>query len=334
MTEPVSPKLAKGTKGGVFFLHGEDAFRKEEEARGLVAWHLDPATRDFNLDQLRGSEVTVETLASVLGTPPMMAEWRVVVLREVEALAGSPRARDLLIKTVDSPPPGLALILVATIPKGSRAKVYTALKRGARSLEFREIGEYDVPGWLVAWVKQRHGRDITEGAARALAAGAGADLGVLAQEVQKLLSVVGEEGAIDVEAVRSAGTHVPTEDIWEWMDRVGRKEFDQALGGLSALFSQGESGVRLTMILATHFIRLALARAGGGGALEEALPPHQRFLGPRLAQQARGWSVNELECAILGLRRVDRLLKSSSLPQDRILEGWLLGLMAPEGAAP
>jgi hypothetical protein len=37
-----------------------------------------------------------------------------------------------------------------------------------------------------------------------------------------------------------------------------------------------------------------------------------------------------LEEAILGLRRVDRLLKSSSLPDDQILEEWLLGLMTPE----
>jgi DNA polymerase III delta subunit len=227
----------------------------------------------------------------------------------------------------------LALLLLATIPKGSRAKIYTALKREARSLEFREIGEYDVPGWLIQWVKKKHDREITEGAARALAAGVGGDLGVLAQEIDKLLSVVGEGMPIDVEAVRSAGTHVPAEDLWEWMDRVGRKEFDDALQGLSVLFGQGESGVRLTMNLATHFIRLALARAGGAGALEAALPPHQRFLGPRLLQQAKAWSSGDLEEAILGLRRVDRLLKSSSLAQDQILEGWLLGLLTLEGVA-
>ena len=73
--------LSDQDKGGAFFLHGDDSFRKEETARALVEWHLDPATRDFNLDPLRGSEGSVETLASVLATPPMMAEWRVVVLR-------------------------------------------------------------------------------------------------------------------------------------------------------------------------------------------------------------------------------------------------------------
>ena len=72
---------------------------------------MEEATRDFNLDLLRGSEVNTETLASVIATPPMMAEWRVVVLREVEGLASSKHARDELVRIALEPPPGLALIM-------------------------------------------------------------------------------------------------------------------------------------------------------------------------------------------------------------------------------
>ena len=101
------PGLGK-TRGGAFYLHGADLFRKEEATRALIGAHLDPATRDFNLDALRGTDVDGETLASVLATPPMMAEWRVVVVREVEGLAPSKKAREELLKVVSNPPPGLA----------------------------------------------------------------------------------------------------------------------------------------------------------------------------------------------------------------------------------
>ncbi len=324
--------LQEKEKGGVFFLHGEDAFRKEEEARALVNWHLDPGTKEFNYDPLRGSEVTVDNLASILATPPMMAEWRVVVLREVEALSSSPRAREALLKVAKSPPPGLALILTAMIPKGSKAKFYGDLKRFARSVEYPEVGPNDVPGWVVEWAANRHGREITEEASRALCAGVGTNLGVLAQEVEKLTNLVEDGAPIGIEAVQAAGTQIPTEDRWVWMDRVGRREFGDALAGLSVLSAQGESGVALTIGLANHLIRLALARAGGSSLLESSLPPHQKWLVPRLLQQAKRWSQEELEEAILGLRRVDRLLKSSGIPGENILEEWLLGLMAGQGA--
>ncbi len=86
-------KVVQGSPGGVFFLHGEDEHRKGEAVQALVDAHLDPETRDFNLDVLRGSEVNVEDLARVLATPPMMAEHRVVVVRGAEAFAGAARSR-------------------------------------------------------------------------------------------------------------------------------------------------------------------------------------------------------------------------------------------------
>jgi DNA polymerase-3 subunit delta len=319
--------LSEREKGGVFFLFGDDDFRKEVEARALIEWHLDPSTRDFNFDPLRGSEVSVDDLASILATPPMMAEWRVVILRESEALASSPKAREALLGVAKSPPPNLALIILATIPKGSKAKFYTDLRRLAHSAEFPEVSPNDVPGWLVHWARTKHGREMTEEAARALSAGIGTNLGVLSQEVEKLSNLVEGDEPIGLEAVKAAGTQIPVEDRWIWMDRIGRREFGDALTGLGVLFTQGESGVGLTIGLANHLIRVALARAGGAPALERALPRHQKWLVPRLVQQARHWTIEELEGAILGLRRVDRLLKSSSLPDDQVLEAWILGLM-------
>ena len=329
-TGPRGPGRSK--TGRVFFLTGEDQYRKDEESRSLVELHLDPATRDFNYDSVRGGETTMETLASLLGTPPMMAQWRVVVVREVEALASNSRARQLLLEVAGKPPPGLALILMATLPRGSEAKLYKDLRRLARSADFPEISANDVPGWLVDWTHRRLERTLTEDAARALGSAVGTDLGVLVQEVTKLASLVEEGAPIGLEAVKEAGTHIPVEDRWEWFDRVGRRDLNEALGGLGTLFGQGETGVGLVIGLATHLLRLGTAVVGGKKALDDLLPPHQRWLAPRLLQQARGWSAQELEEALLGLRRADRLLKSSGLSDRYILEEWILGLMARAGA--
>lgn len=319
-------------KGGAFFLHGRDEFRKEEAGRALVDWHLDPSTKDFNFDPIRGSEVDVESLASVLATPPMMAEWRVVLLREVEGLASSPRARDALLKIAKDPPPGLALIMLASIPRDSKAKFYRELKKETRSVEFQEIGANDVPGWLMEFAETRWGAQMDLDAARALGSGLGTDLGVLAQEVEKLAGLVDEGGRIDLELVKRAGTRIPSQDRWEWMDLVGKRQFRAALSGLPVLFSQGESGVYLTMGLATHFLRLGLARSGGKALLEEALPYHQKWLSRPLLQQAHAWSIPELEGALKGLRRLDRILKSSSGSETQLMEEWLLGLMVSDQA--
>ncbi len=316
--------LGGGHGGGVFYLHGDDDFRKREAAREIAGAHLDPATRDFNFDVMHGPELDVRDFASVLATPPMMAEWRVVLVYAAEALASVPAARKVVLDVAASPPEGLALILAATQPARSRARFYRDIKRMARSLEFRPVRANDLPGFLVSWCRDRHDTDMNEDAARALAAAVGSDLGVLAQEVAKLTAMVPEGRPITVDTVEEGGIRVPQLDPWRWFDMVGGRDFASATAALGDLFMRGQSGVFLVMGLTTHFLRLGLALDRGLAGLEAALPPHQRWIARRIQGQSRGWSREGLDTALLGLRRVDRLMKASALPHHHLLEEWLL----------
>ena len=95
---------------------------------------------------------------------------------------------------------------------------------------------------------------------------------------------------------------------------------DEVLDRVPARLEQGVVGV---------------ARTGGKEEVAPLLgnmPPSRRdWVAGKIVEQARAWSVTQLEEATLGLRRADRLLKSSSLAEDLVLEEWLLGLMAQEG---
>ena len=108
----------------MYFLYGPEAHQRGQAEQALIDLHLDPATSDFNLDRVSGRGVDPEALASMLATPPMMADWRVVVVRQAEALSQSPRLRGIVEAAVASPPPGLALVLVADLPSGSKAKIW------------------------------------------------------------------------------------------------------------------------------------------------------------------------------------------------------------------
>lgn len=331
----MTPKALAGldARGGAFYLHGGDQFRKEAAVRSLVEAHIDPGTRDFNLDLLRGSEVLPETLASVLATPPMMADWRVVVLREVEGLAASKHAREVLSKIVADPPPGLALIMSCTVPQGSKAKFYGELQRRAQSVEFKEITADDVPGWLMERAKTVHGVELEVHAARALGAAIGIDLGVLARELEKLTAFVGERHRITVQDVDAAGTKLPSQDRWKWFDLVGERRFEEARRALVVLLGQGESGVSLVIGLASHLLRLGVAVEGGQRGLEAVLPVHQKWLARQLGPQAKRWTPAEVDHAVRGLLDVDRMLKASPHTDEHFIETWLLSQRAYAEAA-
>ena len=333
MTSPLRKALEQGPRGGVFFLWGEDEHRKGQAVKELVDVHIDESTKDFNLDVVEGAAVDVEDLARIVATPPMMAEWRVVVVRGAEAFAGAARSRDLVLGLAESPPPGLALILTARIPDRSKAKYYTQLKKIAQSVEFPAISADDVPGWLMEQSESRFAMTLEPEAARALAHGIGTDLGILSQELEKLTGVASEGDRITIEHVRAAGTVLPTQDRWRWFDLVGSRQFECASRGLRVLLAQGDSGVGLTVGLATHLLRIGIVVEQGQGAIEQVLPPHQKWLSRQIARQADGWTSSAIREGILGLLRVDRLLKASSLSDEHHLDEWLLTVMSFEDEA-
>jgi DNA polymerase-3 subunit delta len=255
-----------------------------------------------------------------------------VVVREVEALASSPKTRELQTARAAAPPPGLAAILVASIPKGSSAKFWKDLQSQARSLELAPLSLDDVPGWLLERAAET-GVTLEEDAAVALAGAVGADLGVLARELEKLSSVVAPGAPVTRAVVERAGIRLPTQDKWQWLDLVGGRKFAQALEAFPVLLAQGEAPIGLAIALGSHLLRIGVAVAGGPAALETSLPPNQRWLARRLAPQARGWSVDELALAVERLARADRLMKASGVGAEAVLEEWLLGLMVAGRAA-
>jgi len=323
------PESLRATNGGgVFFLHGEEEYLKRRAARLLVEKYVDPATREFNFERLEGSETPLPQLASAIATPPMMTEWRVVHGRGAGALAGGAKASARIPGRAKKPPPGLVLILQTTVPPRTRARLYRYLARLARSAEFKAIQPHEVPGWLVTWSREEAGVDLKVGAARVLAGAVGTDLGVLVREVEKLAALVGDGSSVDQDAVAKGGIRIPRQNRWEWFDVVGNRQIPAAVRGLGVLIGQGESPVGLVVGLASHFLRLGVAEEGGERALNAVLPPYQRFLSRRIAGQAGRWNRSDLAQAVRGLRRLDQLLKSSSLPGDLLLEEWLWSLKA------
>lgn len=310
--------------GAVFFLHGDEDYLREEAVARVISAYLDPATRDFNHDQMRGSDVSAEQLASMLATPPMMAEYRVVLVRDAQGLSN--RAREVVETVAATTPVGLILVLSAAIPQGSKAKFYANLQKSAVSVEFPAVDVMDLPGWLVNHARDTHGVELEIEAARALAAAIGSQLGVLASELEKLASYIDDASTITLEDVKAVGGYIPRVDRWAWFDLIGEKRFSEALRLLPTLLETGENGVGLVIGMTSQLLRIGLVAAGGREALERQLKPYQRWLASRVEPQARAWSPHEVDLALTELLRTDRLLKSTSLTDVQALEELLLRL--------
>jgi len=312
--------------GGAFFFFGDEDFLRDEAVGKVVAAYLDLATRDFNFDQPRGSDVSADDLASMIATPPMMAEHRVVVVRDAQGLSVS--ARTVVEAAVRSIPAGLILVLSASIPSGSKAKFYDELKKHAVAVEFAPLSQDDAPGWVMETARDELGIEVDPEAARALVGGMGVELGMLGAELKKLAAYVQDRKRVTLDDVRAVGGIIPRQDRWAWFDLVAERRFREAIETLPILLESGENGVGLVIGMGGQLLKVALVCAGGQAALERELKPFQKWMARRIVPVARRWTLPEVERALGELLRTDRLLKSASLSDRQAMEELLLRLWA------
>jgi DNA polymerase-3 subunit delta len=239
----------------VYYFRGDDDFLKESTARELITAVLDPATRDFNLELIRGDETSAEALDTALSTPPMFAERRMVVIRDPKELRKDARAA--LTRYLGRPAPDVVLLLVD--PAGEKDD--RSLSGAAFVVDFEPLADARVPAWISHYTTTSLGTSISEGAARTLHEAVGGDLAALASELDKLASYAGG-AAIDEAAVRAVVGVRRGETLADLLDAVADRSASRAVALVPVVLSQAKTNVvNVIMALATQMAAVAWGRA-------------------------------------------------------------------------
>ena len=319
---------------------GDDDFRKNEALQLLVGAAVDPATRDFNYEARRGSEISGETLGSILGTPPMLAERRVVVVRDAGSLKKD--AKSAVEDYLRRPSPDVVLVLVQ--PSGEKPDP----KFGPATLVlFEPISGPQLSRWI-AMRAEHQGTKISAGAAELLQSSIGNDLPQLNIEIEKLATYT--SGAeIDEAAVAAIVGVRREESLTALLDAVGNRDAAAALRILPGLLEQPKSsGVFIVMTLGMQVLGTGFARA----RLANRVPP-QRLSGEimNMIKESGGypgrswteaahawitaapkWPTDHLFSAAIALHWADRALKESGrTTEEGILQSAILAMCQTQG---
>ena len=327
----------------VYYFHGAEDYLKDETLKQLLEAAVDPATRDFNLETLRGAELTGEGLGSLLGTPPMMAERRVVVVRDVGALRKE--ARRALDQYLEHPASDVVLVLIAA----AGSKEDRAIIERATAIEFDALSGARVPKWIAYYATHDLGCEITPEAVSLLQDAVGTELAQLRIELDKLASFITGEGrrVIDEDAVSAIVGVQRGETLGDLLDAVANRKAATAMELLPHVLQQPKtSAVTTVMALSTQTLALAWGRA----ARDAGAPPYRmeneffgllkessssytgRSWGEAVRAWARAldaWSAADLDAALAALLATDVALKESRVSSDeQLLQSLILTLCA------
>lgn len=374
---PAAPPSADGFKtvraavdarvfAPVYYLHGDDEYLKEQSVRDLLDAALDPSTRDFNCEIRDGAALDAETIGSLLATPPMLAERRAVVVRDVHALRKA--ARTELERYLARPASDTLLVLVAI---GGQAAEAT-LARLALPCVFEPLPPERVRRWIVHHATSVLGVSVTDEATALLQQSVGNDLQQLAAELDKCASYARGAASAPVTTTRD-GVVVPVPDApipvvtdeavsaivgirrgetsVDLLDAIVLRETARAVELVPFVLAQPKvTAVQLVMMLSTQLLALAWGRArrdGGwsSGQLDREYFTYLKQTGGSMVGrpwgEAKGlwmraverWTADELRRGLRLLFETDITLKDTrASSEEQVLLSLVLGL-APRPAA-
>jgi DNA polymerase III subunit delta len=335
----------KNPPAGVIAAHGDDAYLKSEVLSEIQRQVLRGGDAEFAVSSFTGREALLRDVLDALATVSLFGDGaRLVIVDDADSFVSEYRTE--LEDYLTHPAKDSVLVLsVKTWPANTR--LAKAVAAQGLAIDCAPPKERQVKTWLAQRAKSLHQMRLEAAAADILLELVPPELGILAQEIDKLSLVAGENGVIDAKLVRENVGGWRARATWDMIDAAADGRAAEALAQLDRIISSGEKpqGVlpQMASTLRKFATAIAFVEAEGEGrgrlsmrdALAQAgIPPFKlgdaerqlRQIGRRRGKQLTGW-----------LLAADLAMKGHNSADDRArieLERLIVRLQAgshPEG---
>ena len=167
----------------VYCLMGDEDYYIDKISQYILEQALKPEERDFNYDLLYGPETRANDIINIARQYPMMAERRVVMVREFQSLAD----KEVLTAYVRNPNPTTILVLCHKHGKlDGRRALGAEIKKQGVLFESKRLYDRELPGFVNSYV-QRQQKSMEPAAVQMLCDHVGSDLSRMVAEIDKLI---------------------------------------------------------------------------------------------------------------------------------------------------
>ncbi len=331
----------------IYIFHGEDDFERAAALRQLRAEMGDPQFAELNTTQLEGRALSFGELRHHTDAIPFLSDKRLVIVEgllarfdprrktsedgsEAEEEA-NPELKQQLLDYLPDLPPTTRLVFIENkklAANNALLKFAEKNKKLAQVQLFSAPAADALPDWVIDHVEKKGGT-IDFSAANDLALFIGADLRALDSEIEKLILYRNGE-TIRREDVRAMVAPAQEQSIFELVDALGQRKTQRALELLhEQLRHNANEFYLLTMIARQYRIMLQVrdlaTRGMGADAIQKQLGLHP-FVTKKMSEQARNYTVEQLETILFKLLETDVGLKTSRLEATLALDMLVVDL--------
>ena len=230
-------ELQSEDRKAIYLFCGEEEFfldKLQDAAQSLIP----EEHRDFNFDLIYARDKSPEQVLGIVRSFPMMAEKRLVIVRDFLSLnvtsynqTGSGGGLDDLLPYFENPNPSTLLVLFDSKKPSGSTKLGRVIKKSdhAKLFEFKEVPDYRLPDWIIEWIQKNYSMSIEPGAAQMLAQFVGSNLQLLSTEIDKVCTFVDTSETINESHIKKVIGFYREYSVFELKDALISRNLEESL---------------------------------------------------------------------------------------------------------
>ncbi len=309
--QTLKEQLKTGTLLPCYHFFGQEQYLKTHYIGLLKKQLVEEAMETFNFTVLEGA-TSAEKIMTALETPPMMAEKKLIILKDTGVFTPSFAGKDQLSKAFDDFPPYAHLVCIEE-KFDKRSAVFKAFSKIGLSVEFAYRSRADIKAWVVKLLKQ-NGKTMKPDTLELFLDAAGVDMHGVLSHLEKLIAYTSSRPEIKKEDVESQLVRTVMTKEYVLTDALLAKNGPAAFAALSDLWEMQTDPIRILSVIAsnfmsTHHARTLLDDKIPYPAIVDALRLPAAFLAKKTVEAAGKTDSTRLARAIAAIRETDYKMK-------------------------
>jgi len=316
----------------LYLLWGPEDYLREQYLAELKRICLPEGEDGFSYRRFDGPEVDSYELSQAIDSMPFMSDRTFIELRDIELnkLKDSEGFNAALSDIPDYCT--VAIVQNARFEPDGRLKAVKNLRSLACELKFTSQSQSQLINWIVRRFAAA-GKTVELDAAQRLIFIGGDLMSRLIPEIEKIAAYSKGE-KVTVQDVEAVGNHIPEAVIFDMTEYISQRKYNTALSVLSELLSdKANEPIPMLAMLGVQMRKLYGAKL----AIEQGLDSKYvmdvcgikyEFVAKKLMTAARGFSLKQLEQAVVLCAETDYKMKSGSEDDVQLLKDVVLRIAA------
>lgn len=247
----------------VYLLTGEEIYLRNQYKKRLQDALLDPEDT-MNRSSFEGKGINPKEIIDLAETLPFFADRRVILIQDSGfAENACPELADYIPDIPDS-----ACLIFSEEKVDKRGRVYKAIKKAGRVVEFGRQDARTLMRWVLGTLK-KEGKRISEETMQAFLNAAGSDMENIEKELEKLICYTLGRDVIVKEDVEAVCT-VRTEDrIFDMIQAITDRDQKKALELYADLLTMKVPPMRTLYLITRQYNRLLQLKSLSGQGMEK-----------------------------------------------------------------